>query len=306
MSKLALVVRGRPIDTFHHKGKTYVEGRRGTQYEIQFYNDSNQRRKIVISVDGLNIMTGDSTWDRGYIVEPYQTVGIPGWRKSSDKTAAFEFSSLKESYNQHNVSGQTSSVGVIGCKVYKEKVKPAPIVYHNYHHYPWYWRPYEYPYYGHYYTNTASLGGGGGWVSTLQAQNMNMANDGHSVNLAASGSNFETSKATFNNSNAATHDMLPKSSDVLHSSANVLRSIVNDSPVAEVTPGPLGTGWGEDKTFHTTSIEFESEASPCETLVLYYDSFEGLKRRGVPVQEPIKAYVDPEPFPDGCPNPINR
>src|ERR1700722_14494835 len=154
MSSLALLVRGRAIDTYRHNDKTYVEGRKGTPYEIQFYNSSPERRKIIVSVDGLNITTGDKTWDQGYIVEPYQTATIPGWRKSGTNTAEFEFSSLKGSYNQHNISGEASSVGVIGCKVYSEKVKPVPkpVEHHYYHHhspiyyYPYYWN--GYPYWG--------------------------------------------------------------------------------------------------------------------------------------------------------------
>lgn len=286
MSKLALLVRGRPIDSFYYDRKTYVEGRRGTPYEIQFYNDSNSRRKIVVSVDGLNVMTGDSTWARGYIVEPYQTISIPGWRKNSDVVAAFEFASLKDSYNQHNKSGRESSVGVIGCKVFKEKVKPVPITYHYHYDYrPW---PYYSPWiYG---KNIIPLTGGGWGGVNYQSQNF--------VGLASSGVTDSVSYTPTASFNAAQTDSAFGACD----NQNTTKAIINDSPLTD----PLGTGWGANTAFKTVSVEFEAESSPCETLILYYDSYEGLKRRGVPVREPIKTFTNPDPFPgDGCPNPIN-
>ena len=68
MSKLSILVNGREIDTYLKDGKIYVEGRRGKEYEIQYQNYFPKRQKIVLSVDGLNVITGDSTWERGYIL----------------------------------------------------------------------------------------------------------------------------------------------------------------------------------------------------------------------------------------------
>src|SRR4051812_41477867 len=100
-----LQVNGRAIDEYFKDNMMYVEGRKGSNYEIVVVNNTVIRKKFVVSVDGLNVISGDKTWERGYVIGPYQTLKIPGWRVDADKVAKFIFSSVNASYNQHNDSG---------------------------------------------------------------------------------------------------------------------------------------------------------------------------------------------------------
>src|SRR5580765_4744887 len=90
---LKVLVKNRPIDNYFHQGKTYIEGRKGSEYELEYTNPTAHRQKIIVSVDGLNVCSGDNNWEKGYVVEPYQNLIIPGWRKDSDNVAKFIFSS---------------------------------------------------------------------------------------------------------------------------------------------------------------------------------------------------------------------
>jgi hypothetical protein len=62
----------------------------------------------------------------------------------------------------------------------------------------------------------------------------------------------------------------------------------------------LGTGYGRSETSYASYTRFErASETPAETITIYYDSFQNLLARGVPVApiEPIARYR-PNPFPD--------
>jgi hypothetical protein len=61
----------------------------------------------------------------------------------------------------------------------------------------------------------------------------------------------------------------------------------------------LGTGFGEATEFKTQDVEFErASESPESVFVLYYDTIQGLKRLGVPVEQFKPVPVEtPNPFP---------
>lgn len=120
--EMTIQINGRAIEEYRHQNQTWVEGRQGSDYELAFRNDSYTRRKLVISVDGLNVLTGDSNWERGYVIDPWSHVSIPGWRINSNEVAKFVFSSIPNTYNQQNVAGDKANIGVIGCMVFDQKV----------------------------------------------------------------------------------------------------------------------------------------------------------------------------------------
>jgi hypothetical protein len=284
MGILTINVNNRPIDQFKHtNGGTYVEGRKGKPYTIKYKNTTNKRQKIIVSVDGLNVMTGDSTWNRGYVVDAYGSIEIPGWRKDSDNVAAFEFASVRNSYNNLNDNGDTANVGVIGCKVFDEKVRPEPQKEtHHYHHYDHYWHrpiwdnwnywngyPYGYPKY--------TLTGGGCSGGTMMSSGVN------SVNMAQQNVNFVGAS--------------------LHNGGEVFAAM--DS-IQELQPqNSLGTGWGKNTEFKTQSVTADWEQYPSESHIIYYDDKRGLEKRGVRL-EPVREYRIPQAFPDGCPPPKQR
>ena len=164
-TELMVLVNGRVVDEYKHENQYFIEGRKGSEYVVRYRNCTSFRQKIVVSVDGLNVMSGDNTWEKGYVVNPYQVVDIPGWRKDSDNVAAFKFSSVRGSYNQHNETGKVQNVGVIGCRVYLQKPTPVPAVpaVPVYHHYHWNVQPsYNPPYHWTSWNTSGTSGGGGG------------------------------------------------------------------------------------------------------------------------------------------------
>ena len=277
---LQVIVNGRPIDTYSHKGKTYIEGWKGSEYEIQYRNDSAHRIKIVVSVDGLNVVSGDRNWEKGYVVEPYQTLKIPGWRKDSGNVAKFVFSSVGKSYNQHNDSGNVANIGVIGCKIFAEKAKVQFSWSPNQYHYHYYYYPHWTPtWYG--WGNTTA------GINLNTSQTANVKDDGHSVNCSYT-------MDSFSELDSYSEPIMDESG--FSSGAGVLRSMPQNS---------VGTGWGENKKFETQEVSYEFLDTPLQTILIYYDDRRGLERRGINLKEKYSHFHEPDAFPSdfGCPPP---
>lgn len=122
-----ILVDGRPLREYLHKGQTWVEGQKGARYEILVRNNTDRRIEVVASVDGLDVidgLAGDFTKKRGYVVGPYGKVIIDGFRISMQEVAAFRFSAVADSYAA-KTSGDRN-VGVIGVAVFTEKKVEVP------------------------------------------------------------------------------------------------------------------------------------------------------------------------------------
>ncbi len=118
--------QARVLRTYQHQGMKYVEGKPGNEYQIVLRNRTGQRVLAVVSVDGVNAVTGEtaSYGQSGYVLGPWETLRIQGWRKSLQRTAAFYFTELEDSYGAR--TGRPDNVGVIGVAVFKEKWTPPP------------------------------------------------------------------------------------------------------------------------------------------------------------------------------------
>ncbi|WP_428261751.1 hypothetical protein [Haliangium sp.] len=101
-------------------GKTFVVGQEGQRYEIVLHNETAGRFEAVASVDGLDVIDGEPAHagKRGYILEPYSSVRIDGWRRSESHVAAFRFGRVQDSYAART-SGDRN-VGVIGVALFAE------------------------------------------------------------------------------------------------------------------------------------------------------------------------------------------
>ena len=109
------------LETFHHRGRNYVVGEPGNEYAIRIRNCSGRRVLAVVSVDGVNVITGETAApdQSGYVIEPYGYVNIEGWRKDLDRTAAFYFSDPRDAYAAR--TGRPDDLGVIGVAVFNEQ-----------------------------------------------------------------------------------------------------------------------------------------------------------------------------------------
>lgn len=109
------------------RGDTYVAGEPGARYTLRVANRSGERVLVVLSVDGVNVVSGQtaSPSQQGYVLAPWQQVDIRGWRKSLEETAEFYFTELPDSYAAR--TGRPFDVGVIGAAVFREVPPPLPI-----------------------------------------------------------------------------------------------------------------------------------------------------------------------------------
>jgi hypothetical protein len=112
---------GEALPLYRHHGRRYVEGRPGNEYAVRIRNCSGQRVLAVLSVDGVNAVTGEtaSPDQSGYVIEPGGYVTVQGWRKDLDRTAAFYFSDPDASYASR--TGRPNDLGVIGVALFREK-----------------------------------------------------------------------------------------------------------------------------------------------------------------------------------------
>jgi hypothetical protein len=115
---------GRPLRVWRHDGRLFVAGRPGARYGLRVANNTAGRVLVVMSVDGVNILTGETAkYDqRGYIFDAHESYAVNGWRKSDTEVAAFTFASLSQSYAAR--TGRPADVGVIGMAVFNEQ---APV-----------------------------------------------------------------------------------------------------------------------------------------------------------------------------------
>lgn len=127
---LAVVDRdsGQWLPEYAHRGQTWVPGTPGHRYAVRLTNTSGERVLVVLSVDGVNAVTGETAdpSQAGYVLAPWQSTEIAGWRKSLDDVAQFVFTDLPDSYAAR--TGRPDNVGVIGIAVFREA---RPIAYYQ-------------------------------------------------------------------------------------------------------------------------------------------------------------------------------
>ncbi len=117
---------GRVLTVYTHEGRRYVIGKPGNEYAIRVRNDGNERALAVMSVDGVNVISGDtaSPAQSGYVLDAHSSFDLAGWRTSRSRTAAFFFTTLANSYATR--TGRPDNVGVIGVAVFRERPRPVP------------------------------------------------------------------------------------------------------------------------------------------------------------------------------------
>ena len=125
---------GRELPVYWHEGQPYVVGKPGNEYSITVRNQRGDDLLAVVAVDGVNVVSGQtaSPDQGGYVLSPWRSLDVQGWRKSLSHTAAFYFTSLGDSYAGR--TGRPNDVGVIGVALFERARPPAPIAVDP----PWY------------------------------------------------------------------------------------------------------------------------------------------------------------------------
>jgi hypothetical protein len=110
-------------------GRFYLEAREGARYAVQIANRTHERLGVLLTVDGLNAISGDR--DRGagrptgrmYVLHPWDSASIQGWRTSLADVRRFTFVDERASYAAR--SGKANSkMGWIEVAVYRERPRP--------------------------------------------------------------------------------------------------------------------------------------------------------------------------------------
>jgi hypothetical protein len=112
---------GNPLPTANVNNRSFVMGEDGQHYTIELANHTGNRFEAVVTVDGLDVIDGraGSVNKRGYLLQPFATVEIDGFRQNMDAVAAFRFGSVRNSYASRK--GDDRNVGVIGVAFFEER-----------------------------------------------------------------------------------------------------------------------------------------------------------------------------------------
>ena len=108
------------LASYWYRGQNYVEGRQNQEFRVRLRNKSGERVMAVLSIDGVNAISGEtaSVNQTGYVLAPYQTLDVDGWRESNVRTAAFYFTHINDSYAAR--TQRPDNVGVIGAAIFRQ------------------------------------------------------------------------------------------------------------------------------------------------------------------------------------------
>ncbi len=121
----SIEIDGRPAPLYpapDSSGRFYVEAHEGRRYAIVLANRSSERLGVVLTVDGLNVISGTRGQGRGrmYVLDPWQRTTVRGWRTSLREVRQFTFVDERASYAAR--SGKANrKMGWIELAVYRER-----------------------------------------------------------------------------------------------------------------------------------------------------------------------------------------
>ncbi len=109
------------LPVYQERGSQWIAGEPGHEYELRLRNCADVRVLAVISVDGVNVISGQSAApsQSGYVLEPGEHLTVEGWRKSLERTAAFVFTDPADAYAAR--MGRPDDLGVIGVALFRER-----------------------------------------------------------------------------------------------------------------------------------------------------------------------------------------
>jgi hypothetical protein len=119
---LEILVDGAARPEYAARGTVYVEALRGRDFSLRLTNPLGVRVAVALSVDGLNTIDARHTSAsdaRKWVLDPYQTVVIPGWQVSGETSRKFYFTGETRSYGAQ--LGQTSNLGTIEAVYFRER-----------------------------------------------------------------------------------------------------------------------------------------------------------------------------------------
>jgi hypothetical protein len=265
LADLSVISRstGRALPVYSHHGRYYVAGTPGEKYAVAVRNKTGQRVMTVVSVDGVNVVSGETAVSdqTGYVLWSSMRYEINGWRKSTDEVAAFVFTALPDSYAAR--TDRPGNVGVIGVAVFREYEPPRPVVAPPV-------LPVQRP-----FDESSSNAVRKSAEASADANGMSAQSEAESLGATgrsnASGDLRDAAPSTLSSPSAAMRLREEKRTD------------------------KLGTGHGEREASQVSYTDFRRASDrPAEVISIYYDSYNNLLARGI---IPRSSRVIPNPFP---------
>ena len=279
---ISILVNGNRCKQYFHEGKTFIEAKDGSEYTIEIKNNTWSRILAVCSVDGLDILTGKKAIESnpGYVISAYNVGKFDGFRVSDDKVAKFVFGSKGDSYAADKGDGSERNVGVIGIRLFQEKIKPP--VYrteiHHHHHYkktpvdPW--------------DNYPTV-----WCDTV----LSGAANKDTLGLDDTYTKYSCDNIATKGVKSINTVYTAVAASATYGSTVKRRSLVS-MPEEPLRGFDMGTKWGESKESRVINVEFERGTLAVSTDI-FYASRESLIQMGVPIGNE-KMVSFPESFSD--------
>lgn len=261
--EVRVLINGKPVKEYSKDGRSFIEGREGSEYSIQIKNNSGNRILAIPSVDGINVISGtiadkDGT---GYIIDAYSSMEVKGYRKDNSTVGSFKFCKRDKAYSEE--VGLEMNTGVIGVIFYEEKEKPQRLLVEKIiKEIP---VPYPVPVYPPYIP----------WTSPWDLPQKYPGPRTTDIWCGTS-----DTKAIFGNS----------SGDNTIVSMNMLRdNSGNLSNESKEDVFSLGSTWGEAKHDEVVTVSFERKNSVYTNIEIFYTTRKGLQKLGVDLKTEKKV-----------------
>lgn len=263
--EVEILINGSSAKEYRKDGKTYIEGRQKQTFSLRIQNHSSDRILAIPTIDGLSVLDGKhGSYDSGgYVIKPFSSTTIHGWRTSDKEVAEFYFSGIEESYASKMSKG--GNQGVIGVAIYKEKV-PVTYTYtqttfpdkQNYPPFPKYPQtPWQFP-----------------------NRKQDYWNQGPEYWLGDSQSDATINNQMFYGSNV---------------SSNLTLSTDSGNANFQKASQELGTGFGKTKRSEVETVTFNRD-DIAEIFTIYYNTRSELEKLGIDFRERVQ-YIAPRAFP---------
>lgn len=244
---VSVEVEGRDVPLYpapDGSGRFYLEAREGERYGVRIANRTHERLGVVLTVDGLNAISGglDRGVGRMYVLNAWDSASIKGWRTSLDDIRRFTFVDERASYAAR-AGKANSKMGWIEVAVYRERPRP------------WVYQP--------------------GPVYRTDPYEESGARDQAGERSADAGEKESSSEAD----RAAKADRADG-----RDRPSARAEAPMKAPPSTVPPagGYPGTGWGAREDDPAMLVDFEPQSSPAERVTLRYEYASALRALGIP------------------------